>query len=86
MDYLHPNPCSSQIWTLPAFELGTAASWPQLLAGPPPCASATALPDTAPQKQKGLSEICSPLKPYIGANSDPAEDLPTGLKTSRAQP
>ena len=37
-------------------------------------------------RAKSLSENCSPLKPYIGANSDWAEDLPTGLKTSRARP
>ena len=37
-------------------------------------------------RAKSLSENCSPPKPYIGANSDRAEDLPMGLKTSRARP
>ena len=48
MDYLHLSPHSSQIWTLPASTLGAATSWPQLLAGLLPCASAAALPDTVP--------------------------------------
>ena len=34
-------------------------------------------------KRKSLSENCFPPKPYIGANSDQAKDLPTGLETSR---
>ena len=31
-------------------------------------------------RSKNLSEICSLLKPYIGANSDPVEDLPMVLR------